>query len=330
MASDIFRYAFNDICNGYSSGKVLNRFAYIKHLSHADQLDLESVEKEFYEQAKKRGLPTEEMRLSQLKKEDRWKDSDEKQLTDIKLSIDSLAAGRKNAPLPSILQRVNQQIKEEEDKYNKKSREKNELIGLTVEAASQRRLNEYYIFKNLYADKFFTQPLFSKEDFDDLSEFDMLRIIEGYNVAMEACSDINIKKLSIQDFFQSYYYISGDDFSAFYGRPVCRLTLFQVKLANYAKYFRGIFENHDMRSVPKEILEDPDKIADWVHTTDRAKKEIEKTKEAPMGGVAGMTKQDRKALGVQNDGVDLAKEAAKKGGSLNREDLMKLMGVGPR
>lgn len=330
MSSDVYRRGYNDICKGYSFGRVLNRPTYIKHLTHEDQLDLDSVEKDFYERARSRGLPTEEMRLTQLKDEGLWKDSDDKELSDLKLSIDSLRAGRKNASLPSILSRINQQIEEEETKYSKKLRFKNELVALTCEKYSQKMLNEYYIFKNLFSDKFFEASLFTEEEFEEISEIDMVKIIEAYNSIMEPCSDANIKKLAIQDFFQSAYYICDNNFSNFFGKPICKFSLYQIKLANYAKYFRTIFENHDMRNAPKEILEDPDKIGDWVNATEKARAEMEKNKDAAMSGMAGMTKQDRKALGVQKDGVDLSKEAAKHGGSLNKEQLMRLMGGGQR
>jgi hypothetical protein len=326
MSQDILRRAFNDICIGHSSGKVLDRPAVVKHLCHSDQLGLETLEAEYYDLAKSRGLPTEKDRLALIKREGRWKDSDDKELDRLKLSIDSLVAGRKNATLPSILESVNKQIDEERERYNKKWRERTDLLALTCEVYSQRRVNEYYIFKNLYKEASFSELLFSEEEFNDLSEPDMNRVIRDYNIVMEPCSDDNIKKLSIQEFFQSYYFIAGDDFSSFYGKPIWRLTLFQVRLANYAKYFKSIFENYDMRNVPKEIMENPDKIADWVQATERTKKELEKQGDAPAGGVAGMTAKDRKAVGLQNDSVDLAKEAKKSGGTLNMQQLMRIMG----
>lgn len=328
MSSDILRHAFLDICQGYSKGLVLDKECYIKHLSHADQLNLEAVEKGFYDVAKKHGLPTEEDRIKLLKKEGRWKDSDEAELEELRTRIESNVLSRKQAMMPSMLKRLNEQIEELEIKYRKKVRDRSELVALTCEISSQRRVNEHYIFQNLYSDPEFKNTLFSTEEFEDLSEHDMNKVIGAYNSLIEPCSDANIKKLAIQEFFQSYYYISPDDFSTFYGKPIWKLTLFQVKLANYAKYFKTIFENHDMRALPKDVLDDPDKITDWVTTTERAKRTAASPQDAAMGGVAGMTKEDRKALGIQKDRVDLTKEAAKSGGKLNREQLFQLMGVG--
>lgn len=329
MSSDILRRAFNDICRGYTEALVSDEKIYIKHLCHSDQLDLDLVEKNFFNLAKTSGLPAEDERIAQLKNEGRWTDENERELGQIKLSVQSLIDGRKNATLPSILKRVDSQIEEEHKLYNKKYKERAELVGLTCELYSHRRVNEHYIFQNLYRDRDFKEHFFSQEGFDDLSEVEMARIIEVYNSVMEPCSDLNIKKLAIQDFFQSYYYISGDNFMNFYGKAICQLSLFQVKLANFAKYFRSIFENHDMKNVPKNILEDPDKLVDWVMATDRVKQQIEKQKDSDMGGVVGMTKEDRKAAGMQTpQGPDALMQALTKkgGGSLDKTEIMRAMG----
>lgn len=327
MAANL-RRTFDDICNGYCLGMISDKPVYIKHIGHSDQLDLETVEQGYFEYAKKRGLPTEEMRLSQLKREGLWDDAKEKQLFNAKLSIDSMIAGKKNANLPSILKKIDQQIEEEKAKYNILLQEKNELVSLTCESYSQRKLNEYYIFKNLYLDNFFTKPCFTPKEFAELDDNEIANIMRIYSETMTVCSESNIKKLSIQDFFQSYYFICNDDFSAFYGRPIIRLSLLQVKLANYAKYFKNIFENYDTKNMPKELWEDPDKIVDWVQATDKARKEMEKNKDSAMTGVAGMTKEDRKAIGIQDRGPDPLMQAlqAKGGGTLNREEMMKVLG----
>jgi hypothetical protein len=235
--------------------------------------------------------------------------------------------GRKNAPLPSMVSKITQQIEEDTKLYDKKMRERNEYLGLTCENYAQRRLNEYYIVKSLYSDNKFSQALFSQDEFEELSDIEINTLISQYNGIMDVCSELNIKKLALQDFFQSYYALCNNDFSAFYGKPIYQLTMLQVRLANYARYFKNIFENYDTSTMPKSLYDDPDKIVDWVKATDRAKKEMEKTKDAAMSGQAGMTKEDRKALGIKA-GPDPLMEAMQKkgGGSLSKEDIMKALG----
>jgi len=327
MSPDVLRRGFADICNGYSKGELFGKPVYIKHLGHIDQLDLDTIEKKFYNLAKKRGLPTEANRLAQLKNEGRWKDEDEKELETRKLAIDSLIAGRKNAPLPSVLKRINEQIAEEQKLYDKKRNERIELLGLTCESNALRRLNEHYISQNLFQDNLLTKRFFTEEEFNHLDDMEVATIMDQYNQIVEPCSELNIKKIALQDFFQSYYYVCGDDFSAFYGRPIIRMTLYQIKLANYAKYFRNIFDNYDTRNMPKELFDDPDKIIDWVLAADRAKKQVEKHQDSAMSAHAGMTAEDRKAIG-QTTGPDPFMEALKKkgGGSLGKEEIMKVFG----
>lgn len=332
MNSDLLRRAFYDVCRGFSTMEIGGKIVYIKHLAESDRIDLDRMERTFFREAQRRKLPSEAQRIEQLKKEKRWSDEKDKEISDIRLGIDSTIANRKNVQLPSHVLIIDKQIKDDEERYQKKLRERSELIGLTCEQYSQRKINEYYIFSSLFKSKELTLPYFSHDEFDELSERELSQIISEYNRVMDPCSDINLKRLVIQDFFLSYYYVSGDSAYNLYGKPIWQLTLLQVKMANFAKYFKSIFENYDIKSAPKNILDDPDKLVDWVMATDRAKKEIEKQKDSDMGGMAGkMTKEDKKALGMaENSGPDPLTQALQKkgGGSLNKEELMKLFGKG--
>ena len=66
------RQIFKDLVFGWSSISHNNECAYLKHLSVFDQVDIEEVRNGFYENAKKRGLPTEEEALKRLEEEEMW------------------------------------------------------------------------------------------------------------------------------------------------------------------------------------------------------------------------------------------------------------------
>ena len=327
MSKDILRQSFNDICLGYSIGNILGRRTYIRHLSHVHQIGYEQLEKKFFDNAKSKGLPTEEDRVKILKKDGRWTDKQEKEINDIRLYVESMMNGKKNAVLPSEVANINRQIEEQNVLYDKKQKEKYQLVGITCESYASRIVHEQSTIEQLFTDETFKTRTFSDEYIEDsLSEREIYQIISDYSAAMQPCSEQNIKKLSIEDFFQSYYYISGDDFSTFYGKPIWTLTLFQLRLAKYAKYYKSIFENVDMRNAPKELYENPDQLVDWALSVDKTKREMEKNAGSAAAGYANMKNSDRKQLGIADDTIDLSKEAAKNGGTLNKEQLMRLFG----
>ncbi len=326
MSKDVLRQLFFDICRGFSEAKIRGKTAFIKHVTFADQIGFEAIEKQEFERAKSEGLPTLEDRLAKLKEDGDWTDKNEKELKDIKAYIDSMNIGKKNIMRPADLQAVEKQIKDEEDKYHKKLNEKYQLIGMTCENYAQRIVEEYSVYKQLYVDSNFQRQLYSEEEFSEFSEEDIREMIIGYNTHAAHLCDLNIKRLAIQDFFNSYYNISSDNFTDFFGIPTCKFSYFQLKLANYAKYYKSILETLDTKNAPQNILDDPDKLVDWAIAVQRGKKEIEKGSNAAIGGMGGMSAQDRKTLGVADDSIDLAKEAAKHGGKLNMNQLMKAFG----
>ena len=75
-----FRHIFKDVVQGFSKIYYNDSFAYLKHLSVFDQVDIEDVKNSFYEEAKRRGLPTKGESLSRLKDELMWTDADESKL----------------------------------------------------------------------------------------------------------------------------------------------------------------------------------------------------------------------------------------------------------
>jgi hypothetical protein len=295
----ILRRAFVDILDGYSSMNFYGKIFYIKHLSHRDHLDLDELQDSFEREAINNGSYTEQTRLEYLIKEGLWSDKKEHEIEVQKRYLDGLISGRKNIALPSILQRVNQDIKEAEKKISDLISEKNELIGLTSEGYAKKKVNDHYIIRSIYKDKDLKEPYFSTFSFDDIEDEELNDVVKAYNLSIDICSDNNIKKLSIQDFYQSHYYLCEDDFVSFFGRPICNFTFFQIKLANYSRYFKSILQSVDINTLPEKIRGEPDDIVDYINVTKKGKELIDSVSSNSGGGmtsIVGATKEDLKAI----------------------------------
>lgn len=293
--SRALRRAFIDAVNGWSKIKIKDQSVYLRHLNHRDHLDLEDIQEEFFQEALSLGLPDLKTREQALRDMKLWDDKKDRIILDQKAYVEGMIKGRKNIHLPSILNKLNEQIKDEEIKLRDLEWEKSELIGLTAEGYAQRRSNDFYLVHSLYSDQEMKTPLFKFEEFDELPDADVNEIIRAYNNGSDICSDKILKTLCIQDFYQSYYYLCEDDFMAFFGRPIVDLTFVQVKLANYSRYFKSILEGTDVSTLPEKARNDPDELIAYLDVRKKGQEMLEKAGSA-SASLVGATAEDIKAI----------------------------------
>lgn len=323
---DLHRRAFRDITAGYSVGRVLDRPAFIKHLSYADQIGFDAKRDEFYEEARASKIKTDAERLVELREAGTWTEDQERDLNRARTYVLELDEGkRKNLDKPSMVKSYIEKIREAEKDYEQKALARRRLMGMTCETQADEELNDCYIVANIYADPGLTTPLFKDGDFDYLKNGEVSAIVADYNRAIEGCSDLNLKKLAMQPFFQRYFGLCAEDVAAFFDQKVSRLTFYQVDLLRWGRHFHSIYTNHDVSQFPKHVLEDPELLTDYATA---AVKGREKLAEQGAGQqnthVVGVTKEDAKAMGVKKDnsmkqifgefGGDVLGWAAKQGG----------------
>lgn len=314
---DIIRRGFNDITAGFSRSSILGRPVFIKHLNYSDQMDCDRVRETFYKEAQADGIFTNEEKLKDLKDQGAWSDAKEKEIADIQLMIQSMIDSKKhNAKMPSLVQKYNQQIKDEEVKLAVKLMEKNRLLGLTCESYSERQVNDHYIFVNLFANKELSEPLFPRDEFDYFDDDKVAQIVKDYNLALEPCTEFNIKKLAMEPFFQNYLNITGENLYFFFGKPIANLTFYQVRLLNQGQHFRSIYQNHDTSKFPKNVMADPDLFSDYANSAANAKKDMEEKGAYDSDAInIGVNREDAKVLGIKTQ-ENLAEQIAKKGGNV--------------
>ena len=323
-----YKKAFRDIKNGFSEIKVLENLFYLKHLSLEDQVDIDQVYDHYFDEAKNRGVPTNDEILKQLIEEKQWSTRQESLIKQEEDFIDNLNKQKKSLYLKSEIQRINADIESGQKRLYDLKNTKAAFFNRTAESYAEERVNDFYILKCLYKDKSLSKSAFEEDQFDNIDSETLTCIIKQYSEVYKNINDNTIQYLVLQDFFNLYMPFAENP-TEFFGKSVCELTYNQVKLLIYARFFKNVFQQND--KMPQEIRNDPDKIIDYVNANENAKKVIENknNKENQATSIVGATSEDLEYVGLKAKGqktLSLADEAKKKGGSLSMEDMMKIFG----
>ena len=323
-----YKKAFRDIKNGFSEIKVLENLFYLKHLSLEDQVDIDQIYDHYFDEAKSRGVPTNDETLKRLIEEKQWTPRQESLIKQEEDFIDNLNKQKKSLYLKSEITRVNTDIESAQKRLYDLKNTKAAFFNRTAESYAEERVNDYYILKCLYKNKSLTIEAFQESEFDNIDSETLTCIIKQYSEVYKNINDNTIQYLVLQDFFNLYMPFAENP-TEFFGKSVCELTYNQVKLLIYARFFKNVFQQNE--KMPQEIKNDPDKIIDYINANENAKKIIEdkNNKENQASSIVGATSEDLEYVGLKAKGqktLSLSDEAKKKGGSLSMEDMMKIFG----
>lgn len=300
----LLRRAFVDICRGYSIARYDNRQIYIRHLSHFEHLEYESLQADFEAYAKSRGAKTQEEKLEELIKEGLWSKAKDRELLEEEDFLKRLEEGKRVIALPSMMTHQENQISEQQKKLLQLRTEKAKLLKMTVEVYAQTRLNDHYVITNLFEDQTFQKPLFNEPDFDLLSDKEVEDLLDVYhNCIDDLLSETSLKLLVVQDFFMSYYVLCAEDPKSFFDKPVSCLTYYQVRLLNLARYFKSIMENTDLTKVDPSVKNNPDAL-ERLYLAQKNLREAEAEGRTP----GNMTQEDIKTMGMQGKFTKIDKE----------------------
>lgn len=323
-----FRKLFRDICRGYSEIQFQGSPIYIKHFNTHDQVFLDDIYDETYEQAKIKGLPTEEEKITFLIKQGSWSEKKEKEITYTQDYINRLQQSKKSIILKSKIDKQNEQIKKAQEELSEKLNEKRGLLGLTCEQRAENTLNDYYIYYSLFSDKSLDKYQFeSPEEFFELEQ-EYVELVREYNDYISNFSETNIQSVILEDFYYSYFPFC-DDTVGFFGKPVANLSHHQLKLIVYTRVFKNILETAD--NIPDKIKKDPQALLEFGSMTPEAKERIQKQIEGKgAASLVGAKKEDYEYLGLtppSDSGNTLNKNLKEYGGNMNMMDMMKAQGI---
>ena len=318
-----FRHIFKDIVQGYSKIPYQNSFAYLKHLSVFDQVDIEEVKNQYYEQAKSRGLPTKAEALSRLREELMWGDKEESELKQHYTYLEQVEKTKKNLYLKNEIDRVNKDIEESKGKIIALENQKDELLGQTCEKHADGRVSDHYIVKSLYKDTDLTNTYYTQKTVDEMNRPEMREIVKLYNECYSVFSDLNIQKVVLQDFYQPYLPFCENVLNMFQ-KPLFELSMNQVKLVIYSRMFKNIFENYT--KIPDRIKHDPEKIIDYVNAQEKAKDTLKNFDKDGASTIVGAKEEDYEYLGVKGSKQNsLSAKLKEKGGKMDMKDLMSVL-----
>lgn len=322
--SDInYREMFRDIVFGYSEIEFQNQILYIKHLSVFDQIHIDELRNKFLSAAKKRGIPTEEEYLEYLTENNIWTSKDEGELKEKIKYLESLETTKKGLYLTSEIDNINKQISDAEKDVVSVKYKKLQLMTETCESYADKRVSEHYVFLSFYKEKDLINRKFCEEEVDELSKNEMLELVNKYNYKYEVFNDLNIQKLTLEEFF-SMYRPFCESINDFYNKSIFLLSTHQLKLIVYSRMFKNIFENYP--KIPDQIKKEPDKIIDYVNAQDKAKNTLKNVDREGASTIVGAKESDYDNLGVGgNKSQSLSDMLKSHGGKMDMKDLMKAM-----
>ena len=331
LPKHLLRRAYMDILRGYTKCNM-NKFGefYLEHLDLFSSEEIDEKKIQYEEHAANRGLPTEEDKLKDLKEEELWSDEKDQKIKENKKLINSLKLTKSKFVLKADLKSIQNDIDRTEKELQELIIEKAELVGFTVETYALKKINEFFIYNTSFKDITLKVPLFTPEEYNELSSLDIEMLSLNYNKSAQLYMEKNMKRIALSGFFLNSFYLCKDNPFTLYGKSVLELTFNQKELFSLGRYFKNILQELKHDPDP-ETMDDPDKLIELFNVSKNSEKIKEKMSDSDATTVVGATQEDLQRMGLtspKEDGsVSLSKAAAEKGGSLNMEDLIKLHGA---
>ena len=322
MNEELYISIIGEVFDGYTEIFFNGDPVYIKHYNIRDQRYIQKYYEKYKNVAIKKGLETEEQRLSEIKKDGIWSDDDDLKITNLEFEIKNLSNTQKKVFLPSQKESIGKDIESKTlDLYNLKNK-KRELIGKTAEEYASSRSNEemlrYFIFK----DKNLTENLFTEDEFSELDDTELLFFMSEQAKVNTRLCELNIQKAVLRPFF-SMYLSQCENIKDFYDKAIVLLSVYQLKTALFAKMFFNIFQY--VEDIPDHIKDDPEKLLAY-SDSQRNKNSGGIDENSDASAVFGATNEDMKAISGNAKQISLKDELDKNGGKLNMEQMMKLAG----
>jgi hypothetical protein len=314
-----------EIFDGYTEFEYKGQPVYLKHFSIRDQRYIHKYYEKYKNIAIKKGIPTEKQMLDRLVADGLWSEDDDKKIAELELEISNLKQTKLNLVLPSQKEKTQESIDERSKDLNILKIKRKEVVGKTAEDYGSSRSNEEFIRYIIYKDSTLKEHLFTEESFAEINDYDINYLIKQHHSCSSRLNEDNIQHAVLRDFFNMYLSQTENLFS-FYGKPIIQLSVYQLKLALYARIFFNIFQYNE--DIPDIIKKNPSDILRFSESKRNSGKVSEKFKSSDNGATAvfGATKEDLSFVDPSAKKISLSDELSKNGGSMNMEDLMKLMG----
>jgi len=314
-----------EIFDGYTEFDYFGQTAYLKHFSIRDQRYIHRFYDKYKNIAINKGIPTEKEMLEQLREDGLWSDKDDLKISSLEFEVDNLAAAKRDLYLPSQKESYQKSIDEKNQELYRLKTIRKDVMGRTAEEYASSRSNEEFIRYIIYKDADLKDHLFDDDEFSELTDTQITALLLQNQECSRRLGEDNIQHCVLRDFFNMYL-SQTEDVSSFYGKPIIHLSIFQLKLALYARIFFNIFQYNE--DLPENMKKDPAAILRFSESKRAGKSSDSKSKNSDSGATAvfGATRDDLDFVDPNAKKISLNDEISKQGGSLNMEQLMELMG----
>ena len=316
-------YSLTQIFDGYTRFDFYGQTLFFRHSSLKDQGHLNFVYDKFFNIALSRGIETKEQIYKRLIESNDWSEDEDLKIAELEQYISNLKKTKEQIFLPSQKEKHQSLIDEEEKKLNILLEKKNELVSTTAETFASKMCSEEFIRLLIYKDENLSNLKFSQEEFGELSIDELNSLNRTYFNITKEINEETIQQMVLEDFFGMYISLCENP-ESFFGKPIASLSAFQLKLLLYGRVFNNIFQNND--DIPSDIRKNPDELFKFVDRKRMREKFQNNTSEKDGTMVFGATREDLDILDPSARKISLSDQIAKNGGSLNMEDMIKLMG----
>lgn len=313
-----------DVVNGYSSFTANRREFFVKHLTCADDAEIDRVYFEKIQHARSFGIPDIEQRYKQILADGVWTEKKEVSLSEQQYYVDNLIKGKSKLIIPSQREARDELIAAESKKLHALASEKKSLLGVTAEQYADEQSNNYYIYYSLYDDKNLLNHPFTYEQFVNLDESDLSSIIIGYNEIVTIFSLKQIKEAALSHQFQNPFSLCEKP-AEYLGKPASLFTHYQTTLISYGVLYKNILSTHSDK-IPLDVKDNPDALENWYESTNNLQKVTDRQKNDGNLRLFGANAQDLDKMGVDRSAMDRhARELLQKG-TISTMDKMKQEG----
>lgn len=311
-----------EIIDGFTKFSFRGETLFFRHFDLKSQSLISNSYEKYKNIATKKGLESEDEIYKRLEQDKIWCQNDELEIETLQKYVENLKKTKEKIFLPSK-QKAHQEIIDQElIKLNTLLSRKNELISVTSESYANKMSNEEFIRLLIFKDEQLCQLRFSELEFGELDSSEIFEISNSYIEITKKFTEQNIQKIVLQDFFNIYLSYC-EDARSFFGKEIVKLSAYQMKLLIYGKIFNNIFQYND--DIPENLRKDPEAVFSFIDSKKKRSKFEESTKNADGTILFGATSQDVGILDPTARKVSLQDELEKNGGSLNMEQMIKLM-----
>jgi hypothetical protein len=325
---------YSEICRGFSTDLIEDTTVYFKHPTIAEHFSTYSNYDLFLKDGKKKGLQTEKEKIEDAIKGGWWTSEKESKINFLRKTVENLFKTRDKLLYQSQKVEIEKQIKQNEAVLITYNKERREIVGYTLEDYASSKLTEELLIFFTYKNKEFTDRLFTRNEYYDLTDGHVEKIKNSFDIYSKVFNSDNIRKIAACGFFQNLVYLNEDAYS-FWGKPTTQCTKYQIDVLLYGKMYKNMIRGYaeNGKSVPDEVLNDPDKFVEWTDNQSRdpkARLGSKKSKDRSsnlVSSAVGATAEDLNKLGIKVEKLkgnkSLLELAQEKGGTLEKSEYFK-------